>query len=191
MQGKAPTSIITGVPGWETPEEQRALLKYARLVPINGTILEVGAEYGMSASIFCKGADPSVSIHSVDLMPLEKWAKYRENLGESGFTGRTHEVHLDSKSARREWGSAPIDLLFIDGDHSFTGATEDIQLWVPLVKPGGIVVFHDTACKTNRDPHYLHYEVTRAINNWYEDHSQDWRCIDMIDTTMVFQRDHS
>jgi predicted O-methyltransferase YrrM len=39
--------------------------------------------------------------------------------------------------------SAQVDLLFIDGDHSYEGVTQDYQWYRPLVKPGGVIAFHD------------------------------------------------
>jgi predicted O-methyltransferase YrrM len=36
-----------------------------------------------------------------------------------------------------------IDLLFIDGDHSFQGVLNDFRLYEALVKPGGYIVFDD------------------------------------------------
>jgi predicted O-methyltransferase YrrM len=40
-------------------------------------------------------------------------------------------------------GSRAIDLLFIDGDHSFRGALSDFRLYRTFVAPGGLVAFHD------------------------------------------------
>lgn len=37
----------------------------------------------------------------------------------------------------------PIDFLFIDGDHSEEGVTQDYNLYGAMVRPGGIVGFHD------------------------------------------------
>jgi cephalosporin hydroxylase len=37
----------------------------------------------------------------------------------------------------------PIDLLFIDGDHSFRGASHDFRAYRELVSPGGLIAFHD------------------------------------------------
>lgn len=37
----------------------------------------------------------------------------------------------------------PVDMLFIDGDHSYEGVKADYELYSPLVRPGGIVAFHD------------------------------------------------
>jgi predicted O-methyltransferase YrrM len=36
-----------------------------------------------------------------------------------------------------------IDVLFIDGDHSFIGVKNDFDLYSPLVKSGGYIIFDD------------------------------------------------
>jgi predicted O-methyltransferase YrrM len=36
-----------------------------------------------------------------------------------------------------------IDLLFIDGDHTYEGVRSDYETYAPLVAPGGLIVFHD------------------------------------------------
>lgn len=36
-----------------------------------------------------------------------------------------------------------VDFLFIDGDHSLRGCAMDWNMYAPLVRPGGIVGFHD------------------------------------------------
>lgn len=38
-----------------------------------------------------------------------------------------------------------LDLLFIDADHSYEGVKHDFLSYSPLVRPGGIVAFHDIA----------------------------------------------
>lgn len=37
----------------------------------------------------------------------------------------------------------PVDMLFIDGDHTYDGVKADHELYSPLVRPGGLVGFHD------------------------------------------------
>jgi len=34
-------------------------------------------------------------------------------------------------------------LLFIDGDHSYDGVRADFENYAPLVRPGGLIAFHD------------------------------------------------
>ncbi|MGA2687142.1 MAG: class I SAM-dependent methyltransferase [Candidatus Korobacteraceae bacterium] len=37
----------------------------------------------------------------------------------------------------------PLDLLFIDGDHSYNAVKADFIHYSPMVRPGGLIVFHD------------------------------------------------
>lgn len=168
MFNGAPASPYTGVPGWETLAEQEALLTYAAAVPAKGTIVEIGAEFGMSASLFCKFADISVRIYSVDLFPGNLMNVHQANLSAARMGGRSRQLKGDSAQIGRAWSLGKIDLLFIDGDHSYEGVQRDIAAWIPHVKPAGIVIFHDAAPKSNLNPHPLHYEVNQAINEWID-----------------------
>lgn len=61
-----------------------------------------------------------------------------------------HDIEADShdpalvEHVRFLLGGELLDVAFIDGDHSEGGVREDFDLWTPLVRPGGVVVFHDT-----------------------------------------------
>ena len=47
-----------------------------------------------------------------------------------------------SEQAAEGW-TAPLDLVFIDGDHSEEACLLDWELWHPFVEPGGAIAFHD------------------------------------------------
>jgi hypothetical protein len=47
-----------------------------------------------------------------------------------------------SSTFAKEWRD-PIELLWIDGDHSYAGADLDLRKWSPFVIPGGILALHD------------------------------------------------
>lgn len=49
----------------------------------------------------------------------------------------------------------PIDILYIDGEHTPNAVCRDIALYLPLVRPGGAVIFDD----------YGHQEVKRGVDN--------------------------
>ena len=55
---------------------------------------------------------------------------------------------------RRNQGEAWIDVLYIDGAHDSTSVARDTTLYVPMVKPGGIVIFDD----------YGHPDVKRGVD---------------------------
>jgi predicted O-methyltransferase YrrM len=44
---------------------------------------------------------------------------------------------------RQALDGEPIDLLFIDGDHTFGGAAGDFMRWRTLVRDDGLIAFHD------------------------------------------------
>ena len=52
-----------------------------------------------------------------------------------------HLLVADSRTA--EPPPEPLELLFIDGDHSYEGAKADFERWRAFVRPGGHVLFHD------------------------------------------------
>jgi predicted O-methyltransferase YrrM len=71
-----------------------------------------------------------------------------------------------------------LDLLFIDGGHDYATVVNDIQKYVPKVKPGGLVVFDDVAPD---DPSYDHWfrgleGVTQAVTGFAENHKEVLRC---------------
>lgn len=45
--------------------------------------------------------------------------------------------------ASRMLGTRPIDVLFIDGDHRYEGVKEDFLRYRPMVREGGLILFHD------------------------------------------------
>jgi predicted O-methyltransferase YrrM len=187
MQGNAPASPITGVPGWVKQAEQERLVELAKAVPENGRILEVGGEFGCSASLFARGAAESVEIVTVDLFPDDLLTKHTANLAEAGFPGRTIQIKGDSKEIVKGWSGDSIDLLFLDGDHSYEGAKADVESWSVFVPSGGVMAVHDYAPTLEPGKwHYLHYEVRRAIDEWLEG-QPDWSKVSLTDSLLVLK----
>ncbi len=55
-----------------------------------------------------------------------------------------------------------FDWIYIDGDHSYEGASRDARVAATKVKPGGHLVFNDFA---HADPYLGAYGVHRALSN--------------------------
>ena len=55
----------------------------------------------------------------------------------------------------------PVDLLFIDADHTYKGVKQDLELYATLVRPGGLIAFHDIC------HHHLFPDV-RVDRLWWE-----------------------
>jgi len=47
---------------------------------------------------------------------------------------------------------APYDFLFIDGDHSYEGCKADWDNYSPMVRPGGLIGFHDVGNELEQVP---------------------------------------
>jgi predicted O-methyltransferase YrrM len=161
-------SIHTGVPGWETPEEENLLAYYAMKVPEDGVIVETGAEFGQSASLFAKFSPQSAQILSID---IDQSSGAEANLKEAGLDGRVLFVEEDALKAGRYWKSKSkkwkvsqeIDLLFIDDLHTKDHVLGELKAWSKYLKPSGHIILHDVAQSMNPLPHRLHHEVAEAL----------------------------
>lgn len=63
-------------------------------------------------------------------------------------------IATTSQVAAQKW-SCPIDLLFIDGDHTYEGVKHDFEAFKPWLSEHAIVLFHDSHWEYIRDnPYY-------------------------------------
>ena len=138
--------------GYLQPIEEKCLYRSARSVRSGGTIVEVGSYYGRSASLMGLGvrdSGRSARICCVDTWqntavpdaPADIYDTFLSNV--EPFRDLVTPLRGRSEEVAASW-SGPIDLLFIDGDHSFEGCRRDIECWVPFVRSGGWILFHDT-----------------------------------------------
>jgi 23S rRNA U2552 (ribose-2'-O)-methylase RlmE/FtsJ len=89
--------------------------------------LEIGVDKGKSLSVARMVAKKGVRVYGVDL---------RDN----PQVPDTVFIHGDSTKVAF---AGEIDVLFIDGDHSYEGCKADIDAWYPNMAEGGVMLFHD------------------------------------------------
>jgi predicted O-methyltransferase YrrM len=113
-------------------------------------VLEIGTCGGGTLFLFAGVAADDAVLVSVDLPPPHGYAAHRECILRGFATDEqtVHPVRADSHDPRTveqvaEILGGPVDFLFIDGDHSPYSVRRDWELYAPLVRPGGIVAFHD------------------------------------------------
>jgi len=86
--------------------------------------------------------------------------KPRDEHGATVIVGDSH--YLPTWIALvEELGGRPVDVLFIDGDHTYEGVRQDYEMYAPLVRPGGLVAFHDIVTHPGQicDVERLWYEI--------------------------------
>lgn len=187
MQGDAPRSPFTGVPGWLTEAEESLLMRYAAQLERGQRIVNIGVEYGRSIAAFVRASRKNRAI--ITGVELILKPEYALNIKEANIPYEDAFIWVgDSKQVGKEWDRGAIDFLFIDGDHSYEGCLGDIQSWAVHVKPGGFMAFHDVAQLTNKQPHYLHHEVARAIDEWFSSAKAGWSLVETVDTIAVYKR---
>src|SRR5213075_2581311 len=118
------------------------------------TAVEIGVYEGSSAVVLAGALPAGAALHLIDPFSenptlLPGWAGVegatRRVVGRAARRGEGPRVvwHVErSADAAAAW-CEPVDLVFIDGDHSEAGCRLDWELWSPFVPPGGVVLFHD------------------------------------------------
>jgi predicted O-methyltransferase YrrM len=118
-------------------------------------VVEIGVYEAASAVVLCEALGASGELHLIDpfghhpsALPrgwgATEWAS-RRVVARAVRSGRGPRVvwHVQlSELAAAGW-SEPIDVVFIDGDHSKEACQLDWDRWHPFVSPGGHVLFHD------------------------------------------------
>ena len=69
-----------------------------------------------------------------------------------------------SSEAAKYINNNSLDFIFIDGNHSYEYVKEDIELWYPKVKIGGLVSGHDYWQDPNKFPGF---GVDKAVNEFF------------------------
>lgn len=181
---EAQKSKRTGIGGWHTEAEEDFLVSIVQTLNFSPneqiTIVELGGEYGRSASEFAfalreKGYNGHVYTvdNFTDKHPIvgNLLEAYTHNLKACGLIDYVTPIKGDTTLQASHWNK-PIDLLFIDAGHSYLSVKSDIAAWQRYVKPYGIIVFHDYA-KSN-DAHVTHLDVKRAVDEWYDGKQYLW-----------------
>lgn len=146
-----PPSELYKVPGHFHPLEGRFLYWLASTLPSDGLAVEIGSFKGKSSVFLAAGLPKTARLACVDTwyndaMPYDASADVLPEflLNTHQFSDRLQPYRGRSAEVAAVWAQ-PIDLLFIDGDHSYEGCSGDLRAWLPFVRTGGWVAFHDSS----------------------------------------------
>jgi hypothetical protein len=150
--------LAESVEGHLTAKEARMLGLLAALPTAAGEILEIGSFKGKSAIILARAAQLADRARVVAVDPLTSpcitdpdlkgqrsgWEDFQNNLRRGGVHELVEFHQKFSHELAAVWNpQRQLRLLWIDGDHTHRGAKLDFDKFVPFVRDGGIVAFHD------------------------------------------------
>lgn len=106
-----------------------------------GAVVEIGTDAGKStiALAYAQQIREGAPIHTIDIV---EHAEIEANLSRANVSAFVNRIVSSSSEVAASW-SEPIELLWIDGDHSYKGVSKDIEYWADKVLPGGFMAFHD------------------------------------------------
>lgn len=117
-------------------------------------VLEIGSASGGTLWLWCQLATKDATIISLDL-PGGRFGngrKLAENRIKKTYSRETQELNFIRRNSHSEKAETEfqkilkgeeLDLLFIDGDHTYEGVKEDYLRYSKYVKKGGFIIFHD------------------------------------------------
>ena len=121
-----------------TTEEVETLFSYASKVPDGGNIVDIGTCAGGSA--FTMALASNAHVYTIDPISNEG---FLHKIIEWEMQDKITYFNKTSEEAITDLEGVEIDLIFIDGIHSYNGVTNDFTWYAPMIKSGATVIFHD------------------------------------------------
>ena len=143
--GKRVAGPLLLVDGYLYPHEAVFLYWVARSAPANGVVVEVGSMRGRSTLCLAAGVRDGGrdQVYSVDPHRYETGGELGENLAHFGLADHVEVLVDESMTVAAGW-QRPVRVVFVDGDHSFEAASEDVSVWSRHLAPGGFLLLHDS-----------------------------------------------
>jgi predicted O-methyltransferase YrrM len=99
-----------------------------------------------------------------------------------GLKDRCRLTRTRSEDAAADFAPESVDLLHVDGNHDRAAVTRDVELFLPKMQAGGLVVLNDVSWPSVRDTyerllasHELVFQVVDRGDVWLgEDHANDF-----------------
>jgi hypothetical protein len=156
---KAALDVSGGIEGWLSRDQGARLWFAASKVPAGGSIVEIGSFRGRSAVVLASAAADGVRIVAIDphaggdrgpgeIRPQAERGDadnvaFFANLRRAGVEDRVRLIRKMSGDALGDV-AGEVDLLYIDGAHRYSPASDDITRWGARVRLGGSLLIHDS-----------------------------------------------
>jgi len=144
---------------FQNKDEIAALFKVVEQIRPR-TVIEIGTGWGGTLFLFATVASPDAILVSIDL-PSNLFGRGYPNWKDSlykSFARDRQKIELvrgnsqqasSVEAVERVLRNRQVDVLFIDGDHTYEGVKKDFELYSPMMRKGGLIAFHDITPSLN------------------------------------------
>jgi predicted O-methyltransferase YrrM len=152
-------TAVSGVEGWMSEGQGRALFDASAACRPDGHIVEIGSFRGRSTIVLALAAPVGATVIAIDphagtdrgpreidgfeVEAGDDHEVFQANLRAAGVHHRVRHVREFSDRALGIV-TGEIDLLYVDGAHRYGPARADIHEWGSRVRPGGSLLIHDS-----------------------------------------------
>lgn len=140
------------------------------------TGIEIGLATGSSSYLLTSSCPNISKLYGIDpFMPYKDWNSdiledqinsmfdiFKENIT---LIPNLEFIHKTSVDAANLFKDESVDFIFIDGDHSEQAVYNDLKMYVPKVKKGGIISGHDWFLES----------VRSAVITYATEHNVDYK----------------
>lgn len=167
-------------PSWTSEAERNELIGLAREVSENGLIVEIGGLYGGMTAVLGL-SNPQARITVVDEF---SWDPNKTGVSANILLKNVHKVGVenvevitgDSRRVGKVWDQA-IELLWIDGGHSYEFVKSDLDHFGPYAKK---IALHDYGNEFWKTIHM-------AVDDFLHEHPE-WKFDHNVETVAVLER---
>jgi len=126
---------------WEAVDLIGELVHRLRPGPV--TVVDVGAGSGTTALAVLVARPKRVKVYSIDHSE-EALSSTGQAMKNAGFQRRWKGILSDSvEAARLSEIPTVVDLLLLDSSHEYEATREELAVWVPRLRKGGLLWLHD------------------------------------------------
>jgi predicted O-methyltransferase YrrM len=136
-------------------------------------VVELGVYNGLSFFTFCQALqdfDVNGVAYAVDTWEGDAHTdSYDESIfrevqahAREHYRGFAYLLRMYFHEALPQFADDSIELLHIDGLHTYEAVREDFESWYPKVRPGGVVLFHDVMARLPEYGAWRYFEELQA-----------------------------
>ena len=172
---------------YQTESEFKEMLEVYRALPNKRNVMEIGSMMGDTLRGWSSVGGPGLNMVSVDWMVppddhrheacKKAHASWPAMVAEHGnkITVFNANSTLPETIANVRSVVPFLDFLFIDGGHDYNTVSADYHNYAPLVRPGGLIAFHDTSGSPPFHPEVRRlWEEVRGTTGFEINHPGGW-----------------